>query len=258
MVKGTQDNWDDLLPMAEFAINDSVNEATKSTPFKLMYGMDPRKPLDLALESNAPVAQDFVKTMINWITKTRDHIIHAQASQKTQADKHRRDHTFEIGDKVMLSTKNLNLPATVSRKLSPKWIGPFTIKARKHKDAFELNLQGKFKFHPVFHVNLLKPYLDNDDTEFPESRQVPPEPVIIEDQQEFEVEAILGKRTYHGSTQYLVQWKGYPFEDSTWEPLSNLDNAKELISKYDRRKPSHAIFAINHSTDSGDNTKVSG
>ena len=257
-VKGTQDNWDDLLPMAEFAINDSINEATQSTPFELMYGTNPRKPLDLNLESLAPAALDFVKTMIDKISETRDHILRAQTSQKIQADKHRRDHTFQIGDKVMLSTKNLTLPSTHSRKLSPKWIGPFSIIARKHKNSFTLDLPDKYKFHPVFHVNLIKPYHDNNDSEFPDRHQEPPEPVIINDQEEHKVKAILKKCTWHGTTQYLVQWEGYPIEDSTWEPLDNLTNAKDLITKFNRKKTSHAVLIIQQRTESEVDVKVLG
>ena len=33
-----QDNWDDLLPAAEFAINSHLNESSGFTPFELMYG----------------------------------------------------------------------------------------------------------------------------------------------------------------------------------------------------------------------------
>jgi len=42
-------------------------------------------------------------------------------------------------------------------------------------------------------------------------------------QQEFEVESILGKREGHGVTEYLIKWLGYDREeDNTWEPVNNL------------------------------------
>jgi len=49
----------------------------------------------------------------------------------------------------------------------------------------------------------------------------------------YEVETILNKRTNRGRTEYLIKWKGYSTKESTWEPLSNLKNIKEIIQKYE-------------------------
>jgi hypothetical protein len=155
---------------------------------------------------------------------------------KLQADKHRRGHNFQVGDKVMLSAKNLKLPSMHSRKLSPKWVGPFTIIGQKHRDSFELDLDEKFQIHPVFHVNLLKPWISNNDQEFPDRHQEPPAATIIDDREEFEAEAIIKKRTHYGKTQYLVKWKGYHDEDSTWEPIENLRNAPDLLAEFSKKQ----------------------
>ena len=221
-VNATQDNWDSLLPMAEFAINDSISESTWFSPFQLMYGMHPCKPMDMITESKAPAADDFLKEMVTAISRARENIVKTQIAMKEQADKHRRDHSFKIGDKVLLSTKNLKLPSTHSRKLSPKWVGPFTITRQKHRDSFELDLDGKFQIYPVFHVNLLKPWINNNNTEFPDRHQNPPPATVIDNNEEFEAEAIIKMRTRYGKTQYLVKWKGYHDEDSTWEPPEHL------------------------------------
>ena len=42
-----QDNWDDLLPAAEFAINNAFQESIQNTPFYLNNGRHPRLPSDL-------------------------------------------------------------------------------------------------------------------------------------------------------------------------------------------------------------------
>ena len=136
--------------MAEFAINDSISPTTGFTPFQLMYGMHPRKPIDIIAESKAPAAQEFIDQMTTAISTARERINRAQIAMKIQADKKHRDHQLKIGDKVMLSTKNLKLPLMHSCKLSPKWIGPFAIIGQKHKNSFELDLEGKFQIHPVF------------------------------------------------------------------------------------------------------------
>ena len=40
-------NWDLLLPRAEFAYNASVNRSTGKSPFEIVHGYKPNKPLDL-------------------------------------------------------------------------------------------------------------------------------------------------------------------------------------------------------------------
>ena len=42
-----------------------------------------------------------------------------------QANKHHRDVTFEEGQHVYISSEHITLPKGYSRKLAPKWLGPF-------------------------------------------------------------------------------------------------------------------------------------
>jgi hypothetical protein len=231
--------------MAEFAINTTVNVSTGFSPFHLTYGTDPKSPIDLDVkESTTPAAEEFVKQMNDNINKARDNILKAQQSQKTQADKHRRDHTFQIGDQVMLSTKNLHF-STSSRKLLPRWVGPFNIVKQIHKDTFELDLRGTFHIHPTFHVALLKPYQENDPTIFPNRTQDPPALIIIDNEEEYHVKKILKHRKIGKKTQYLVQWEGYHIEDATWEPEQNLRNAKEIIADYKSSIKTLSVNMIN-------------
>ena len=93
------------------------------------------------------------------------------------------------------------------------------------------------RIHPVFHISLLKRYKTSP-PEFPRDNRTPPPPVTIagQDEPEYEVEAILDKRTHRGSPQYLVHWKGYPVHDATWEPIANLRNARRLVREYDNSR----------------------
>ena len=56
---------------------------------------------------------------------------------------------------------------------------------------------------------------------------------MTEDYIEYEVEKILGKRTINGKIEYKVKWLNYPLEESTWEPITNLDNSKEMVRKFE-------------------------
>uniref|UniRef100_A0A8C9S8G5 Chromodomain protein, Y-like n=1 Tax=Scleropages formosus TaxID=113540 RepID=A0A8C9S8G5_SCLFO len=47
------------------------------------------------------------------------------------------------------------------------------------------------------------------------------------------VERIIGKRrNKKGKTEYLVRWRGYDFEDDTWEPETHLANCVEFIHEF--------------------------
>ena len=85
--------------------------------------------------------------------------------------------------------------------------------------------------HPVFYISLLKRYNSNP---FPNRQQAPPLPVVVDSfDLEYEVEAILDKRTLHGKTQYLVLWKGYPWHDATWKPKKNVAHAQDLVQDFE-------------------------
>ena len=86
-----------------------------------------------------------------------------------------------------LSTKNLWLPGT--RKLHPRWVGPFKVLHWIGATTYKLDLQGRFhRLHSVFHTSYLKPYLDRG------TSGAPPEPVGLEGQLEYEVEIIKAHR----------------------------------------------------------------
>jgi Chromo (CHRromatin Organisation MOdifier) domain len=58
----------------------------------------------------------------------------------------------------------------------------------------------------------------------------PPEPVIVDGFEEYEVEQILTQRRRRNQTQYLVKWKNYPFSDASWEPLADLEGNEAVIA----------------------------
>ena len=124
----------------------------------------------------------------------------------------------------MLSTRNLHLPAFSSRKLAPRWIGPFQIIAQRGT-AYTLELPHELRgLHPSFHAGLLKPFVGE-----PPAR---PPPVHVQAQEEYEVAAIIGHRHKKGQIQYLVCWKGYGAESDTWQQASDLKNAPKIVQSY--------------------------
>jgi len=65
-------------------------------------------------------------------------------------------------------------------------------------------------------------------------KKIPLKLVIIKGEEEFEVEKILNKRVVREKEKFLVKWKEYMAEEDTWESRENLENAKELVNKFER------------------------
>ncbi|GAQ93053.1 hypothetical protein KFL_012730010 [Klebsormidium nitens] len=149
---------------------------------------------------------------------------------KSFADQKRRDVSFAKGKKVLLSTQNFKLANPGTRKLLPKWVGPFEVIEPVGKVAYKLKLPPNLKMHNVFHVDLVKPYRNNGRV------QPPPPPIEIDDSLEYEVERTLdnptGKRGKGTKTEFLVKWLGYGPEHNTWEPEKNLTNCKDILEEY--------------------------
>lgn len=92
----------------------------------------------------------------------QDAIADASDRQKANADAKGRNNAFafEVGDSVLLSTHNLPtyaVSAEETRKLVPKYIGPFRV-VRRNGSAYTLNLPSALKTHPTFYVGRLRPY----------------------------------------------------------------------------------------------------
>ncbi|KAL7677820.1 hypothetical protein ACOME3_004053 [Neoechinorhynchus agilis] len=49
------------------------------------------------------------------------------------------------------------------------------------------------------------------------------------------VESVLDKRIKSGRVMYLLKWKGYPKNESTWEPSENC-NCEELINQFEAKR----------------------
>jgi hypothetical protein len=73
-----------------------------------------------------PASAAFIEHLQSSLSFACKCLIAAQQRQKALADKNRVEKTLKVGNKVLLSTKYLNLKhSKKSRKLLPKWIGPF-------------------------------------------------------------------------------------------------------------------------------------
>lgn len=200
-----QANWAALLPLAEFSYNNSKHSSTGLSPFMYMYGFDPKMHLDMAAKDGAPggrvpAAKERIDKMHKLRAEAADRWQTVADQQKRAYNKKHAPKSFNVGDMVLLSTKNLKLRQP-SRKLTHRYIGPFQITDAIGPQAYQLLLPNGYRIHPVFHVSLLEPYVHQQGDE---TTTLPP-PEIINDEEQWEIEAIEDRTKHKGKLWYKVK-----------------------------------------------------
>jgi hypothetical protein len=79
--------------------------------------------------------------------------------QKISADKHKIEHSFEVGDLVFLRLqpyRQSSLKKSGTEKLKARFYGPYRIMRRVGKVAYELELPEGSNIHNMFHMSCLK------------------------------------------------------------------------------------------------------
>ncbi len=165
--------------------------------------------------------------------RVRNSIRDAQARQKLYYDKRHQEVVLSVGDLVLLDRTRINVDAYKNLKkvkFLPRWCGPFEVVARIGRVAYRIKLPPKSNAHDVFHIVALRKYeLATDGRVI-----VPPDPIIVDDEEEFFVEEILDIRTYRSKPQYLVKWQGYPVHEATWEPRESLEMNGKICEALER------------------------
>lgn len=223
-----QDDWDQHLAAVEFALNDAKHASSGFSPFFLNYGQNPRTPLSLTAETeDAPQSEDvraFVARLRQDLSAARAEILKAQQRQAEQANRHRRDMRFAVGDRVLLAASFWRLPDVEgnSRKLSSKYCGPFKVLEVVTPVTYRLDLPPGIKSHPVIHISHLREFKES--AQFPErdAAYAAPPPEVIDGEDHFRVKAFLKRRGKGHKLQFLVDWEGYGPEHRSWEPASRL------------------------------------
>jgi hypothetical protein len=89
--------------------------------------------------------------------------------------------------------------------------------------------------HNVFHVSLLRPYIEG---KHPRS---PPIPEVLEGEFEYVVEKNVKHRFIPDgkkktALEFLICWKGYSHVNDSWEPDGKLTNCEQLVKKFKKER----------------------
>jgi len=240
-VSANQRDWAKLLDVAQFSYNLQKSESTGRSPFEVVTGQQPLTPSSLAIsyKGPSPPAYRFAKDWNDQVGVARAYLEKASQKMKKWADKKRRPREFQVGDLVLVKMYNHARLGGRHRALIRRYEGPFPILKKVGAQAYKVELPPKLKYHPVFHVSLLKPY--HGDQEDPSRGISHRAPMGIQVQHDKEVEEILADRVVRHSNQpptheLLVRWKGLPDSEASWEPIQHLWQFKRQIEEYEDMK----------------------
>ncbi|GBG80631.1 hypothetical protein CBR_g31091 [Chara braunii] len=181
LIRPDQKDWVD--PDIEFAYNTSLHPAIGMTPFELHHGgRKGRIFADLLLprtvDIDAACSPASVRKYRELLTQARANVHKAQVRMRQQANRHRVPCPIRAGDLVWVSAEEFAVEQDVSRKLLPKWFGPWTaLSAAGDKPdgpSFVIDIPPHLPVHPVFHASKLATYTSAKSDDFPGRRSQDP------------------------------------------------------------------------------------
>uniref|UniRef100_A0A1A8FIG4 Gypsy retrotransposon integrase-like protein 1 n=1 Tax=Nothobranchius korthausae TaxID=1143690 RepID=A0A1A8FIG4_9TELE len=234
--------WSAQLPWVEYAHNAHVSSSTGRSPFETSLGFQPPLFPSDQVRSATSVPQFLRGARRAW-TQTVAALERTAERNRKVADRHRRPAPpYAPGQQVWLSTRDIRLKSS-NRKLSPRFIGPYTIAAVPGPSTVRLTLPSSLRVHPVFHVSLVKPVVSSPLCPSPAP---PPPPRFFEGGLVYPVRRLLDVRPRGRGRQYLVDWEGFGPEDRSWVPGSFITDPS-LIADFEASRASSSSSASSSS-----------
>jgi hypothetical protein len=164
-----QDDWDEWLNAVEFAYNDTEQDSIRMMSFYCGLGRHTNTPNILATQQNAheltnvDAAAGLAERLQAITAEAQAAMGEVQRMQEHYADQRRRAETFKVGNRALVFTGYTRTEAgrtRPSRKLAPRYSGPYTIKEKFSDVIYVLDLPDTMKMHPTFHISRLKRHHD--------------------------------------------------------------------------------------------------
>ena len=194
------EDWPNVILILEFTHNNQRHADQLQTPFELLYGKSP-----IAIPTTFEHTKySSIEKQINGMIKDWEEALATHELVRRQiTDKKKNTFIpFKKGEKVWLDTQNLKM--TYHKKMAPKGEEQFEIEEVIGPVMYKLKLPKDWKIHNVFHMVLLKPYLE---TEIHGKNYTWPPPELLEEQEVYEVKTIIKHCQWGHGYQYFIKWK---------------------------------------------------
>jgi len=168
--------WLHKLSEIQLNLNSQDNTARQHSPFFSLLGSEANLgPSSFPYQINPYTPADECHL------DTSHNLYSSKVQQAKLANKKRSVPTLlSAGQKVLLSKENINLLNT-SRKLKPRSVGPFCIQhvnRKRNNYTLDLSTDNRLSLiHNTFHICKIKPYVENDSTNFPGRHEKQPDEV---------------------------------------------------------------------------------
>nr|XP_025702610.1 uncharacterized protein LOC112803324 [Arachis hypogaea] len=217
------------MPLVEFAYNNNYQASIGMAPYEALYGRKCQSPLYwYEAGEKIMLGPEMIREIIEQIKKIRSRMLLAQSHQKSYVDQRQKSLEFEEGEHVFLKiTPTTKIGRSVkTKKLNPRYIGPFEILKRIGLVAYRIALTPHLSnLHDMFHISQLRKYtFDPSHVLEPESVQVredltlPVTPVRIDGTSN---KCLRGKKV----SLVKVAWSRVGIEEHTW--ASKLEMRKD-------------------------------
>ncbi|WVZ80320.1 hypothetical protein U9M48_027806 [Paspalum notatum var. saurae] len=213
--------WDECLPLAEFAYNNSYQKSLEMAPFEALYGRRCRTPLNWSeLGERITFGPDLVTQAEEQVKFIHNNLKRAQSRQKSYSDKRWRPLAFEADDHVYLRVSPMKGVHWfgVKGKLAPRYVGPFKITERCGSVDYRLELPPHLAaVYDVFHVSQLKKCLRVLE-EVIDTSQIQIQPDLTYEEYSIKILDQKQKATRQRAINfYKVQWSNHSEDEATWE-----------------------------------------
>ena len=148
--------WESILPIAKFSYNNSINRSIGMSPFEVVHGYTPRRPLDLlpmSLHDRVSMSAVEFASHMHVLHKEINKRIHASnLKYKTQANLHRHHLDFDVGDYVMIRIRPERYPSGTIKKLQARSAGPFKVLKKLRPNAYVIDIPSDYGISSTFNI----------------------------------------------------------------------------------------------------------